>query len=84
MHLQMARIFGVSEEIIGLTIIAIGTSMPEMATSCVAAFRHQNGIALGNVVGSGHDQRTFFTYQLGQTGLPYPGCGRYFLEAASF
>lgn len=49
---DLARIFGVSEEIIGLTIIAIGTSMPEMATSCVAAFRHQNGIALGNVVGS--------------------------------
>lgn len=49
---DLARIFGVSEEIIGVTIIAAGTSMPEMATSCVAAFRHQNGIALGNVVGS--------------------------------
>lgn len=49
---NLARAFGVSEEIIGLTIIAVGTSMPEMATSCVAAFRHQNGIALGNVVGS--------------------------------
>lgn len=49
---DLARIFSVSEEIIGVTIIAVGTSMPEMATSCVAAFRHQNGIALGNVVGS--------------------------------
>lgn len=48
----VAKILGVSEEVIGLTIIAIGTSMPELATSCVAAFRHQNGIALGNVVGS--------------------------------
>ena len=49
---DLASVFGVSEEIIGVTIIAVGTSMPEMATSCVAAFRHQNGIALGNVVGS--------------------------------
>lgn len=49
---EVAKILGISEEIIGVTIIAVGTSMPEMATSCVAAFRHQNGIALGNVVGS--------------------------------
>lgn len=49
---DLARIFGISEEIIGVTIIAVGTSAPELATSCVAAFRHQNGIALGNVIGS--------------------------------
>lgn len=49
---DIARILGISEEIIGVTIIAVGTSMPELATSCVAAFRRQNGIALGNVVGS--------------------------------
>lgn len=49
---DVARIMGVPEEIIGVTVIAVGTSMPEMATSCVAAFRRQNGIALGNVIGS--------------------------------
>lgn len=49
---ELARVFGVSEEIIGVTIVAVGTSAPELATSCVAAFRRQNGIALGNVVGS--------------------------------
>ncbi|MBS4773289.1 MAG: calcium/sodium antiporter [Proteobacteria bacterium] len=49
---DVARIFGVSEEIIGVTIVAVGTSAPELATSCVAAFRRQNGIALGNVIGS--------------------------------
>ncbi len=49
---KIATELGVSEEIIGLTIVAIGTSFPELATSCVAAFRHQNGIALGNVLGS--------------------------------
>lgn len=50
--IDLARIWGVSEEMIGLTIVAVGTSMPELATSCVAAFRRQNGIALGNVIGS--------------------------------
>ena len=49
---EIAKYCGMSEEMIGLTIIAVGTSMPELATSCMAAFRKQNGIALGNVVGS--------------------------------
>ncbi|MBU1172781.1 MAG: calcium/sodium antiporter [Proteobacteria bacterium] len=48
----IARHFGLSEAIIGLTIIAAGTSMPELATSIVAAIRHQPDIAVGNVVGS--------------------------------
>ena len=49
---SLARILGVSEEIIGLTIVAFGTSLPELATSGMAAFRRQNDVALGNVVGS--------------------------------
>lgn len=49
---NLAKIFGVSEAIIGLTIVAIGTSMPELATTVVASIRKQNGVALGNVVGS--------------------------------
>lgn len=48
----LARILGVSEEIIGLTIIAFGTSLPELATTGMAAFRRQNDVALGNIVGS--------------------------------
>ena len=48
----LAKLFGVSEAIIGLTIIAVGTSLPELATTVVAAYRKQNGVALGNVVGS--------------------------------
>jgi len=43
---------GVSEKVIGLTIIAAGTSLPELATSLVAAFRKNPDIAVGNVVGS--------------------------------
>ena len=48
----MARLLGVSEEIIGLTIIAFGTSLPELATSGMAAFRRHNDVALGNIIGS--------------------------------
>ena len=50
--IEVARILGVSEEIIGLTIVAVGTSLPELATTVVAAIRKQNGVALGNIVGS--------------------------------
>ncbi|MDZ4214523.1 MAG: calcium/sodium antiporter [Rhodocyclaceae bacterium] len=49
---EVARAFGVSDLIIGLTVVAIGTSMPEIATSLVAAFRGERDIAVGNVVGS--------------------------------
>ncbi len=48
----LARFFGVSEAIIGLTIVAIGTSLPELATSVMAAIKHENDIAVGNIVGS--------------------------------
>jgi len=48
----LARTFDVSEAVIGLTIVAVGTSMPELATSVVAAARKQPDIAIGNVVGS--------------------------------
>ncbi len=48
----LATFFGVSKAVIGLTIVAAGTSMPELATSVVAALRKQTDIALGNVVGS--------------------------------
>ncbi|MDC0717285.1 calcium/sodium antiporter [Nannocystis bainbridge] len=47
-----ARLFGVSELVIGLTIVAAGTSLPEVATSVLAAIRGQRDIAVGNVVGS--------------------------------
>lgn len=49
---SIARDFGVSEAFIGLTIVAVGTSLPELATSLIAAFRRQSEIAIGNIVGS--------------------------------
>lgn len=48
----IARGLGVSETLIGLTIVAIGTSLPELATSVIAARRGEAGLALGNILGS--------------------------------
>tara|TARA_R110002072_G_scaffold277711_1_gene439449 strand:- start:1689 stop:2609 length:921 start_codon:yes stop_codon:yes gene_type:complete len=48
----IARGYGVSEAFIGLTIVAIGTSLPELATSLIAALRRQSEIAIGNIIGS--------------------------------
>jgi len=49
---DLARIFGLSEALIGLTIVSIGTGTPELATALMAAFRKTPDLAIGNVVGS--------------------------------
>jgi cation:H+ antiporter len=49
---NLARLFGMSETVIGLTVVALGTSMPELVTSVVAALKKQSDIAFGNIVGS--------------------------------
>lgn len=49
---NIAHRFGVSETVIGLTLVAIGTSLPELATTVMAALRRQADVALGNVIGS--------------------------------
>ena len=49
---ELARSFGVSETVIGLTIVALGTSLPELVASLVAAWRKHTEMALGNVIGS--------------------------------
>ncbi|WP_226782948.1 calcium/sodium antiporter [Oceaniglobus trochenteri] len=48
----IARDYGVSETVIGLTLVAVGTSLPELATTVMAAFRKQADVAMGNVIGS--------------------------------
>lgn len=48
----IARDFGVSDAVIGLTLVAVGTSLPELATTVMAALRNQADVALGNVIGS--------------------------------
>lgn len=50
--IKIAEIFKLSESLIGLTIVAIGTSLPELATSAIAAYKKQTDIAIGNVIGS--------------------------------
>lgn len=50
--IDLARLAGLSEAVIGLTIVAVGTSMPELVTSVVAARRGQSDVAFGNIVGS--------------------------------
>lgn len=50
--IDLARMFSISETIIGLTIVAVGTSLPELITSVMAALRKQGDIAFGNIVGS--------------------------------
>ncbi len=48
----VARDFGVSETVIGLTLVAVGTSLPELATTVMAVMRRHSDVALGNVIGS--------------------------------
>jgi cation:H+ antiporter len=48
----LARVMGVSEAVIGLTIVALGTSLPELATSVIAAIKKEEDIAIGNIIGS--------------------------------
>ena len=50
--IYIARVVGISERVIGLTVIAVGTSLPELATSMVAAIRKESDISMGNVIGS--------------------------------
>jgi cation:H+ antiporter len=49
---DIARLYGISETVIGLTLVAVGTSLPELATSVIAAFKKQADVAMGNVIGS--------------------------------
>ena len=49
---KLAKRFGMSEAMVGLTIVAVGTSLPELVTSVVAAIKKENDIAVGNVIGS--------------------------------
>jgi len=68
---QIATNLGVSEAIIGLTIVALGTSLPELATSAIAAFKKNCDIALGNVIGS-NIFNVFFVLATSATIRPLP------------
>lgn len=66
---ELARLFGASDTAIGLTVVAVGTSLPELVTSLMAAWRRSGAVAIGNVVGSNIFNIGFI---LGVTGLILP------------
>ena len=68
---DIATRMGVSEAIIGLTVVALGTSLPELATSVIAAAKHNSDIALGNVFGS-NIFNVFFVLAISATVQPLP------------
>ena len=50
--IDLAKYYGIRETVIGLGVLAFGTSLPEVATSIIAAIKKENNIAIGNIVGS--------------------------------
>lgn len=66
---EIATLLGVSKAVIGLTVVAVGTSLPELATSAVAAFKGESDIAVGNVIGSNIFNMLCI---LGLTGMIHP------------
>lgn len=76
---EIARAFGLSEALTGLTIVAIGTSLPELVTSIVAAKKGESDIALGNVVGS-NLFNIFFILGCSATILPMHVSGTYIYD----
>ncbi len=71
MAVKIALGFGLSQALVGLTIVAVGTSLPELATSAVAAYRKKSDIAVGNVVGS-NIFNVFWILGLSSTISPLP------------
>ena len=75
----IAYFFGMSETLVGLTVVAVGTSLPELVTSIVASRKHENGLAIGNVVGSNIFNIMFI---LGTTAVLHPLNVTYELSAS--
>lgn len=77
---KIAVQLGVSDAIIGLTIVALGTSLPELATSAVAAFKKNSDIAIGNVAGS-NIFNVFFVLGMSATIRPLPDYDNMMLDS---
>lgn len=78
---EIARAFGLSEALIGLTIVAVGTSLPELVTSVVAAKKGESDIAVGNVIGS-NIFNIFFILGVSATILPMNVSSTYVYDMA--
>jgi len=79
--IALATKFGMSESLIGLTIVAVGTSLPELATSAVAAYKKNVEIAVGNVVGS-NIFNIFFVLGISATIKPLPFQAKHNIDLA--
>lgn len=77
---NVARSWGISEHVIGLTVVALGTSLPELATSAVAAFRKNSDLAIGNVIGS-NIFNVFFVLGISACVRPLPSYNGLALDA---
>lgn len=78
---SIAHMLGVGDAIIGLTVVALGTSLPELATSCMAAYKHNADLALGNVIGS-NIFNVFFILGVSACIQPLPTYDGLLLDAA--
>lgn len=77
---KIAINWGVSQAMIGLTIVALGTSLPELATSAVAAYKKNSDLALGNVIGS-NIFNVFFVLGVSSTIFPLPAYNGMIIDA---
>lgn len=79
--IRMATSWGVSEAVVGVTIVALGTSLPELATSVVAAYRKSSDIAVGNIIGS-NIFNVFLVLGISSVIRPLPAYGNLVTDAA--
>lgn len=78
---NIAQAWGISQAVIGLTIVALGTSLPELATSAVAAYKKNSDIALGNVLGS-NVFNVFFVLGVSSILNPLPAYANVYIDLA--
>jgi len=78
---SIAQAWGISQSVIGLTIVALGTSLPELATSAVAAYKKNSDIALGNVLGS-NIFNVFFVLGISSLLNPLPAYPNVYIDLA--
>ncbi len=78
---SIAQAFGVSQAVIGVTVVALGTSLPELATSAIAAFKKNPDLAIGNVIGS-NIFNVFFVLGISAVIRPLPSYPNLWIDAS--
>ncbi len=78
---SIAQAFGVSQAVIGVTVVALGTSLPELATSAIAAFKKNPDLAIGNVIGS-NIFNVFFVLGISAVIRPLPSYSNLWIDAS--